>query len=211
MSEKQCSEHRRNKRRRLFKRCCAGLLIFNFILLFLILIIWAILQPKKPRFILQDATVFAFNVSSPNFLTSNIQVTIYSRNPNNKIGIYYDKLDVFATYRSQQITYYTSIPPTYQGHKDVNVWSPQISGINVPVAPYNGIALSQDQSAGNIQLLIKIDGRVRWKIGSFTTGKYRMHIRCPAIISFGSSNQNTGIYIGNAIKYQLSQNCRVSV
>ncbi|KAA8518500.1 hypothetical protein F0562_015974 [Nyssa sinensis] len=128
MTEKGCSEHRKNRRRKRIRQCCAGLLIFNFILLVLILIIWAILQPRKPRFVLQDATIFAFNVSSPNYLTSNIQITIYSRNPNDKIGIYYDKLDVYGSYRNQQITYYTSIPPTYQGHKDVNVWSPLITG-----------------------------------------------------------------------------------
>uniref|UniRef100_A0A5B6Z8L7 Late embryogenesis abundant protein LEA-2 subgroup domain-containing protein n=1 Tax=Davidia involucrata TaxID=16924 RepID=A0A5B6Z8L7_DAVIN len=204
----KCSHHE-GKRKRLIKRMCAGLLIFNFILIVIILLVWAVLQPRKPRFVLQDATVFAFNVSSPNFLTSNFQVTISSRNPNDKIGIYYDKLDVYATYHGQQITYYTAIPPTYQGHKDVNVWSPFIYGTNVPVAPYNGIALSQDQADGTILLLIKIDGRVRWKVGTFVSGRYRAHVRCDAYINFGI--QNTGISVGNGVKYQLSQRCRFSV
>ncbi|XP_059646590.1 NDR1/HIN1-like protein 1 [Cornus florida] len=208
MSVKDCSHHK-DRRRKLIRRFCAGLLIFNLILLIMILLVWAILQPKKPRFILQDATVYAFNVSAPNFVTSTIQITISSRNPNDKIGIYYDKLDVYAIYRSQQITYYTGIPPTYQGHKDVNVWSPFISGVNVPVAPYNGIALSQEQAGGSVQLIIKIDARVRWKVGTFTSGKYRLHVKCPAFLTFGS--QTTGIVVGNAIKYQLVQRCGVSV
>ncbi|KAK2982082.1 hypothetical protein RJ640_003207 [Escallonia rubra] len=208
MSVKECSHHKHKWRKRA-RRCCAGLLIFNFILLVLILIVWAILEPKKPKFVIQDATIFAFNVSAPNILTSNIQVTITSRNPNDKIGVYYDRLDVFATYRSQQITYYTAIPPIYQGHKDVNVWSPFIYGTNVPVAPYNGVALSQDQAGGAIWLIIKLDGRVRWKVGSFTSGRYRLHVVCPAYIPFG--NRNTGIVVGAGIKYQLAQSCRVSV
>jgi len=210
MSEKQCIHHRGKWRNRI-RRGCACLLIFNFILLVIILLVWAVLQPKKPRFVVQDASVFAFNVSvsSPNFLSSNIQVTVISRNPNDKIGVYYDKLDIYAVYRNQQITYYTAIPPVYQGHKDVNVWSPFIYGTNVPIAPYNGDALAQDQSNGAIWLMIKIDGRVRWKVGGFVSGRYRLHVTCPAYIPFG--NRNSGIVVGNAVKYQLATKCSVNV
>ncbi|XP_027066832.2 NDR1/HIN1-like protein 1 [Coffea eugenioides] len=208
MSEKECTLHK-DKRKKMLQRLCAGLLILAFIILLAILITWAVLQPKKPRFILQDATIFIFNVSAPNILTANIQVTVYSRNPNDQIGIYYDKLDVYATYHSQQITYYTAIPPVYQGHKDVNVWSPFIYGNNVPIAPYNGLALTQDQSNGAVQLMIKMNGRVKWKVGTVTTGRYHLHVTCPAYIPFG--NKNTGIVIGTGIKYQLSQSCKVSV
>ncbi|KAG8376820.1 hypothetical protein BUALT_Bualt09G0103600 [Buddleja alternifolia] len=209
MAEKVCSHHK-NKRRKILRWFCATLIILSFILLVIVLLVWAILQPKKPRFLLQDATIFNLNVSAPNVISATVQVTVNSRNPNKRIGIYYDKMDVYATYHSQQITYYTVIPPVYQGHKEVNVWSPFIYGSNVPVAPYNGIALSQDQSNGAIKLTIKMDGRVKWKVGSFVSGRYHLHVTCPAYIPIGNS-KNTGIIIGNAIKYQLSQYCSVSV
>ncbi|KAK6145741.1 hypothetical protein DH2020_022561 [Rehmannia glutinosa] len=209
MSEKVCSHHK-SKRRKVLRRCCAGFLVFSFIVLFVFLIIWAILQPKKPRFTLQDATIFTLNVSAPNVISTTVQVTINSRNPNSRIGVYYDKLDVYANYHNQQITYYTVIPPVYQGHKDVNVWSPFIYGNNVPVAPYNGIALSQDQSSGGIRMTIKINGRVKWKVGTFVSGRYHLHVSCPVYIPLGNS-KNNGIIIGSAVKYQLSQSCSVSV
>ncbi|KAK9985958.1 hypothetical protein SO802_030909 [Lithocarpus litseifolius] len=209
MTAKDCGNHDKDRRRR-FQRVCACLLIFNFILLLTILLVWAILQPTKPKFILQDATVYAFNITSPNLLTSSFQVTLSSRNPNDRIGVYYDKLDVYAVYRNQQITLRTQIPPTYQGHKDINVWSPYIFGNSVPVSPYNAESLSQDQSSGTVMLLIKADGRVRWKVGSFITGRYHFYVRCPAYITFGT--RSTGIVVGNnAIKYQLVQMCSVSV
>ena len=209
MTAKDCGNH--GKTRRLRARACgACFLVFLFIILLIILLVWAILQPTKPKFILQDATVYAFNVSSPNLLTSSFQVTLTSRNPNDKVGVYYDKLDVYAVYRNQQITLRTQIPPTYQGHKDINVWSPFISGSSVPVSPYNAESLSQDQSSGAVMLLIKADGRVRWKVGSFISGRYHLYVRCPAYITFGT--RSTGIEVGNnAIKYQLVQQCRVSV
>ncbi|KAI7998363.1 NDR1/HIN1-like protein 1 [Camellia lanceoleosa] len=217
MSEKECSLHK-DKRRKRLRRFCGGLLILMFIILIIVLLVWAILQPKKPRFVLQDATVYAFNVTAPNFLTSTILVTIASRNPNDKIGVYYDKLDIFAIYQNQQITYYTAIPSTYQGHKEVNVWSPIVSGVNVPVAPYNGVGLSQDQADGTVILTIKVQGRVRFKVGTFISGHYHLSVNCPADIVFGNptpgivvGNPTPGIVVGNGIKYQLDRRCSVSL
>ncbi|KAF5772905.1 putative Late embryogenesis abundant protein [Helianthus annuus] len=209
MSVKHC-DHHGDKKKKLIKKILIGLAIFIGIALLVFLITWAILQPKKPKFILQDATIYNFNVSAPILLSSNFQVTINARNPNSKIGIYYDKLNVFATYHSQQITYFTVIQPVYQGHKDLNIWSPFVYGTNVPVAPYNGAALSQDQSNGAIALVIKINGRVRWKVGSFISGRYHLHVTCPAYIPFG--NKNSGIAgVVTGVKYQLAQKCSVSV
>ncbi|KVI08387.1 Late embryogenesis abundant protein, LEA-14 [Cynara cardunculus var. scolymus] len=208
MSVKECTHHK-NKGRNLLRRLCAGFLILAFIVLLTFLITWAILQPKKPRFTLQDATIYSFNVSAPILLSSNFQITVSSRNPNDRIGVYYDKLDVFASYHSQQITYFTAIQPVYQGHKDTNVWSPFIYGTNVPVAPYNGASLTQDQSDGAISLLIKLNGRVRWRVGRFISGRYHIHVTCPAYIPFGNKQNSAipGIVVGTGIKYQLSQRC----
>jgi hypothetical protein len=209
MSSKDCGSHG-HRRRKIFRRIFAGILIFLLIVLIIILLVWAILRPSKPKFILQDATVYAFNVSSPNVLTSNFQVTLSSRNPNDKVGIYYDKLDVYATYRNQQITLRTSIPTSYQGHKEIDVWSPFIYGSAVPVSPYNSVALSQDQATGTVLLMIKIDGRVRFKVGTFISAKYNLHVRCPAYIQFGS--RTNGIMVGdNVVKYQLATSCHVSL
>ncbi|KAK9278066.1 hypothetical protein L1049_027624 [Liquidambar formosana] len=206
LCDKQYCKCRHTRRKRL---CIGFILLLIIILLIVILLVRVILQPTKPRFILQDATVFAFNVSSPNILTSNIQVTISSRNPNDHIGIYYDRLDVYAVYRDQQITLRTNIPRTYQGHEEGDVWSPYVLGNCVPIAPYNGLALSNDQANGNVLVWIKIDGRVRWKVGAFISGKYHLNVKCPAYLTFG--NPNTGIVVGNAVKYQLVQRCSVTV
>ncbi|KAK6944107.1 Late embryogenesis abundant protein, LEA_2 subgroup [Dillenia turbinata] len=209
MSAKDCGRHGW-MRKKIIKRICAGTIIFLFIVLVVVLIVWAVLRPEKPTFILQDISVYAFNISTnPYLLTSNFQVTISSRNPNDNIGIYYDKLDIYAVYRSQQITLRSGVPPTYEGHKEVNTWSPFICGTSVPIAPYLAVALNQDQSVGSVLLTVKVDGQIRWKVGSIVTGHYHLYANCPATITFGTSNN--GIVVGNSVKYTLLQNCEVSV
>ncbi|XP_014514811.1 NDR1/HIN1-like protein 1 [Vigna radiata var. radiata] len=209
MSVKEC-DHHKGKKRRTFQRVFWCIVVFLFLVLLAILLIWAILRPTKPTFTLQDVTVYAFNATVPNFLTSSFQVTLISRNPNDHIGVYYDRLETYVTYQSQQVTFRTSIPPTYQGHKEVNVWSPFVYGTNVPVAPFNFQGLSQNQAAGTVLITVRANGRVRWKVGTFISGRYHLYVRCPAFISFGA--RGNGIVVGeNAIKFQIIQRCSVSV
>ncbi|XP_058196162.1 NDR1/HIN1-like protein 1 [Rhododendron vialii] len=212
MTVKDCGYHH-DHRKTLYRNIVAALVAFVLLVLLTILLIFLILRPTKPKFILIDATVYAFNVSAPNFLTTTLQVTLSSRNPNDRVGVFYDRVDVYATYRGQQITIPTVLPPTYQGHKDVNVWSPFIYGNAVPVAPYLAAALGEDQVTGRVLLNVKVDGRVRWKVGTWVSGRYHLYVNCPAYIVFGGDRVNSGggIAVGSGVKFQLVQSCHVDV
>ncbi|KAL4289802.1 hypothetical protein GQ457_14G011220 [Hibiscus cannabinus] len=207
--DKDCGNHGKG-RRRLIRSIIGCLLVFLLLVLITILIIWAVLRPTKPRFLLLDTTVYGFNASTPNFLSSNLQVTVSSRNPNDRIGVYYDRLVIYATYRNQQTTLRTSLPPTYQDHNGATVWSPFLYGNMVPIAPEFSVALKSEQAAGSVFMVINIYGRVRWKVGTFVSGRYHLNVRCPAYITFGS--RSTGVSVGeHAVKYQLVTRCSVSV
>ncbi|KAL5976496.1 hypothetical protein ACLOJK_020829 [Asimina triloba] len=199
---KDCGNHGGKHKRKRSHVIFACLLLFIIVILFIIFVIWLVLRPTKPRFVLQDATVFNFTVAAPNILNTVMQVTIYSRNRMDRVGIYYGHLDVFASYRSQQITLNTVIQPSYQGHNDVTVWSPFLYGANVPVSTYLTSALSGDQNVGFIPLSIRIDGRLRWKVGTWTSRNYRLHVNCPAFLSYNPAG---------AIRLQQPVLCSVDV
>ncbi|KAI4341315.1 hypothetical protein MLD38_026051 [Melastoma candidum] len=202
-----CNKHDDEGGRSTLRTVCGCLLVFNFLLLLTVVLVYAVLHPHKPRFILQDVTVYGFNASIPNILTSSFHVTISSHNPNRRIGIYYDHLDLYLTYRDQQITLPTSLPPSYQGHKETDVWSPFVGGTEVPVAPFNSVSLGQDASIGNLSVVVKIDGRVRWKVGTFTSGKYHLFVKCPAYLAM-KGGQSTG---GAGILRQYVVKCSATV
>lgn len=97
---KDCGNHGECERQKMYRRAFACLLGLVIIVLLIILIVWLALRPTKPKFYLQDASVYQLNLSTPdNILSSVIQVTISSRNPNDHIGIYYDRVDVYASYK----------------------------------------------------------------------------------------------------------------
>ncbi|KAF7823197.1 NDR1/HIN1-like protein 1 [Senna tora] len=114
-----------------------------------------------------------------------MQVSLYAKNPNRRIGIFYHTLAVHVAYRGQQISLPTALPPTYQPHDDFTVWSPYLHG-----------------------------SAVAWKVGTWMSGKYHMYVSCPAYYKFAGDDQNgstAGGIVGPAAKLQVLQNCVVDV
>ncbi|NP_001267966.2 hypothetical protein VitviT2T_025479 [Vitis vinifera] len=160
---------------------------FLFSVLSLILLVWLILHPTKPEFSLKEADIYQLNLSGPHLLNSSIQLTLLSKNPNTKVGIYYDMVQVYASYKGQQITVDTSLPPFYQGHEESNLLTASLVGTALPVAPSFGYEVGRDQTAGKLVLSLKLDGRVRWKVGTWVSGRYRLNVNCVAVMAFGPS------------------------
>lgn len=70
--------------------------------------------------------------------------------------------------------------------------------------------MNQDEIAGTVMVNVRVDGRIRWKVGTFISGRYHLYVNCPAYINFGG--RNNGIAVGPAaIKYQLIMDCHVDV
>ncbi|PKU78242.1 NDR1/HIN1-like protein 1 [Dendrobium catenatum] len=206
---KDCGNHNSYYRHKLYGRIFACFLSLIILVLFIILVIWLVLRPTKPKFLIQDTSVYQFSLAyNTNLLSTNLQVTISSRNPNDRIGIYYDRLDVFAEYKNQQITAATELPTGYQGHNDVNIWSPFLSGVAVSVSPYLVDSIGQDENAGLMLIYIKISGRLRWKVGTWISGHYNIDVSCPAFLTVGNDNVNDGSPV---FRFQQISPCSVDV
>ncbi|KAG8089002.1 hypothetical protein GUJ93_ZPchr0011g27067 [Zizania palustris] len=206
---KDCGNHGDDDLRQACRRLLAILFGLALIVAIIALIVYLVLRPTHPRFFLQDATLRQLDLSnSSGLLSTSIQITVASRNPNDRVGVYYDRLDVYASYKYQQITLAASLPPVYQGHGDVDVWSPVLSGPNVPFAPYLSDALSQDCQSRYLILQVKIDGRVRWKVGSWISGHYHIFVTCPAFFITSGGNGAPG---ANGFRFQTATYCRVEV
>lgn len=78
-----------------------------------------------------------------------------------------------------------SIPPFYQNNGESNVISASLFGTGVPVEPGFRYEVGRDQSVGKLVLNLKGNGRLRWKIGSWVSGKYRLNVNCVSIMDFG--------------------------
>ncbi|XP_074574347.1 NDR1/HIN1-like protein 1 [Curcuma longa] len=210
-SKDSCGDHgRRCERRRWWRRCIGYTLLFLFLVLLAIFITWLVLRPTKPRFYLRHATVNQFNYSGPpsNLLSTVFQVTVSSRNPNDRIGVHYDRLEAYASYRYQQITLRARLTPLYQGHNDVVLWSPVLFGPAIPIAPYLCDAIKGDVASGFLQLSVRLEGRIRWSVGSWDSGRYRLFVDCPAFLTFQNGVSTAE---GAIVQFQQPSRCSVEV
>lgn len=176
-----------DKKFRFNKKLFYSLSTFLLSLSALIFLVWLLLHPTKPQFSLKQVDVYLLNLSAPHLLNSSIQATLLSTNPNKKVGVYYDILQVYVSYKGQQITLHTSLPPFYQAHEESDLLSASLVGNGLPVAPSFGYEVGRDQMAGNLALNLKGNGCLRWKVGTWVSGRYRFNINCIAIMPFGPS------------------------
>ncbi|KAF8413414.1 hypothetical protein HHK36_001396 [Tetracentron sinense] len=186
-SPKHCAKHHGLNVEKRYKRLFYAFSTFIVSLLSLVLLIWLILHPSKPEFHLRDADIYQLNISSPHLLNSSIQITLFSKNPNKKVGVYYEQLQVFASYKGQQISVDASLPPFYQGHGDSNLLTASLNGTGLPVAPSFSYDVGRDRTAGKLILTLKVLGQLRWKVGTWVSGRYRFNVNCVAILAFESS------------------------
>uniref|UniRef100_J3NBK1 Late embryogenesis abundant protein LEA-2 subgroup domain-containing protein n=1 Tax=Oryza brachyantha TaxID=4533 RepID=J3NBK1_ORYBR len=195
-----CGKHGDDDFRDGCKRLLTVLVVLAVLVGVIALILYLVLRPTHPRFYLQDASLRQLDLSnsSGGLLSTTVQVTLASRNPNDRVGVYYDRLDVYASYKYQQITVAASLPPVYQGHGDVDVWSPVLVGPNVPFAPYLADAISQDCQAGYLIL----------PVGSWISGHYHLFVTCPAFLVTAGGNGAPG---AAGFRFQTTTYCHVEV
>ncbi|XP_071721784.1 NDR1/HIN1-like protein 26 [Rutidosis leptorrhynchoides] len=186
-SPKHCAKKGLNFETKNYKKLIFLLSTFFTTFLAIIFLFWLILHPSKPQFSLQEADIYQLNLSGPttSLLNSSIQFTLLSKNPNQKVSIYYDEIQAYAAYKGEQITSYTSLIPFYQDHQESNLLSASLVGTGLPVSASFGYEVGRDRTVGKLVLNLKVNGKLRWKIGTWVSGRYRFTVNCISVMAFG--------------------------
>ncbi|MCD7451163.1 Late embryogenesis abundant protein [Datura stramonium] len=100
------------------------------------------------------------------------------RNPNKRIGIYYDSIEARAMYQGQRFD--SQILETfYQGHKNTSTLHPVFKGQSIVLlgdrekSNYNN-----EKNSGVYEMEVKLYMRIRLKIGWIKTHKIKPKIEC---------------------------------
>ncbi|KAI3956749.1 hypothetical protein MKW92_027015 [Papaver armeniacum] len=127
------------------------------------LVIWLILRPVDPlQFRIDDASLTQFNVTDNNILHYNLALALNLRNPNKKIGVHYDQIEVRAFYGGQRFDS-VMLTPFYQGHKNTTILHPVFRGQRLlpsVLGEYN-----KDKTDGKFKLKVKLYLKLRFKVG----------------------------------------------
>ncbi|XWS43351.1 hypothetical protein CRYUN_Cryun16bG0095500 [Craigia yunnanensis] len=174
--------------------CCLLKLLFNIIVTAVVviglavLIFWLIFRPNKIKFHVTDVSLTEFNLTTNNTLNYNLAVNMTVRNPNKRIGIYYDRIEARAYYEDQRFATQT-LTPFYQGHKNTSFLNPVFSGQQfVSLGADETSVFNEERTSGIHSIDVKLYLRIRLKVSWVKTGRFTPKISCDLKVPLSSAN-----------------------
>ncbi|KAK6154074.1 hypothetical protein DH2020_013713 [Rehmannia glutinosa] len=169
------------KEEKLLQKCLCWtislILLLILILGILAAIIYFVFQPKIPKYSVDSMRITQFNLANDNSLSATFNVNITARNPNRKIGIYYENGSHLSVWYTGTKLCEGSLPKFYQGHRNTTVLSLVLAG---QTRDATGLlqSLQADQQTGSIPLNLRARVPVRIRLGRLKLMKWRFLVRC---------------------------------
>lgn len=161
---------------------CICITIFFLILGIIILILWLAYHPSKPHITITSASIYGLNATSPPFISITMQFTIFIKNQNKHVSIYFDRLSTYVSYRNQPITPRVMLPSLYLEKRGTVSLSPEIGGVPVAVSidVLNGFGVDENYGVVGVKLIL--EGRLRWKSGEIKSAHYGLYSKCDLLL-----------------------------
>ncbi|XP_073270969.1 NDR1/HIN1-like protein 10 [Primulina huaijiensis] len=167
-------------------RCIAltalGLIILTILV---VIIIWVSVQPRRLKYSMEHGSISAYNLTN-DVLNANFHFVLRANNPNKRISLYYDRIDVSVLYEDQILSV-GGFAPFYQPRRNVTHLGLHLAAKNEKV--YGAVArdLKVDRASGDVDLDVKIRAKIRWKIGVFKIHR-KLKVLCESLrVPFTSS------------------------
>jgi hypothetical protein len=189
--------------------CCCLILEVIFQLIFVaglaVLAFWLIFRPSRVEFHVTDASLTQINSITNNNNNNNVSMLYYNlalnvtiRNPNEKIGIYYERFEANAFYVGQRFST-EAFAPFYQGHKNTTVLSPVFKGQQLLLLGSNELSVldSEKKSPGrvfDIHVKFYLWIRFRFELGNVQTCRIKPNINCELKVPLTSDENSTGAF-----------------
>lgn len=152
-----------------------------------VLIIWLVLKPKRLEYSVESASIHHFNLTDANHLYANFDFTLRAYNPNSRVSIYYDTVEVSVRYEDQTLAT-NAVQPFFQSHK--NVTRLHVGLTAQTVALYESVPkdLKLERSSGDIELDVLVRARIRFKVGAWKSRHRVLRIFCsPVLVHFSKA------------------------
>ncbi|KAL8217193.1 hypothetical protein R6Q57_024030 [Mikania cordata] len=154
-----------------------------------ILIIWLTIRPKKLVYSIDDGSIQNYNLSNTNHLNAQYKFILRAYNPNKKVSVYYDKVDIAVLYDADTISRGT-IDPFHQPKRNATRFWLNLSSHDVSLHDNVARDFKLERSSGRVELVVNLKARIRFKVGAWKSRHYHMKVSCaPVMLNFSSSSK----------------------
>lgn len=151
-----------------------------------VLIIWLTIKPKKLVYVIEDGSVHNYNITNGNHLNASYNFILRAYNPNKKVSVYYDKVDVTVLYDDETLSRGT-IDPFYQPKRNATRFKLNLDSHDVVLTEQTARDLKMERSSGRVEMEVKLRARIRFKVGGWKSRHYRLKVSCAPIMAHFSS------------------------
>uniref|UniRef100_A0A5B7AW29 Late embryogenesis abundant protein LEA-2 subgroup domain-containing protein n=1 Tax=Davidia involucrata TaxID=16924 RepID=A0A5B7AW29_DAVIN len=169
-------------------RCIAIVLLALIVLVGIaVLILWLAIKPKRFVYTIEDGSVHGFNLNNDDHFNATFDIVLRSYNPNGKVSIYYDKMEVTVSYEDEMMAFNT-VDPFFQPHRNVTRLEVKLMAQDVSLIGFAAKNLRLEKSSGEVELDVRVKAKVRLKVGVWKSGHRTLKIFCsPVLVHFSSS------------------------
>ncbi|KAJ4783811.1 hypothetical protein LUZ62_035057 [Rhynchospora pubera] len=162
------------------------------------LILYLLFRPSKPYFSVASVWVYALtnNVSSSqssNLLCTSMQFNFVLNNPNDRVGIFYDRLSVSVYYHNEPIAPPVALPSIFQKPSETGALSQALGAPIVPVSEDAVTQLTLDQANGVVGLKVVVLGQVKYKSTLYKTGWSMLYVTCDLVVGLKKGGTSTTV------------------
>ncbi|KAL8142792.1 hypothetical protein V2J09_015824 [Rumex salicifolius] len=171
--------------------CCTIWLLFTLIVAIIIagVALFIAFKPKAPTYSVDRLQITDLRLNLDLSLYARFLVKITATNPNDNIGIYYEKGGELSVWYTNTELCRGTIPEFYQGHHNRTVLNVALTGQNQYGNALIG-AIQQQQQSGNVPLDLKVNAPVAIKLGAFKLMKVKVKVKCDLVVDSLSASSS---------------------
>ncbi|KAL5757485.1 hypothetical protein ACOSP7_020096 [Xanthoceras sorbifolium] len=176
--------------RRHRRSCCCSCCIWTTITVLLIVLLVAaagvvlyfIYRPHRPTFSVSSLKVATLNLTSSSTLVAAINLNVTAKNPNKKVVYYYDPIAVSVTTDDDIAVGDDSFPAFTHRTKNTTLLKFAIKSSGGALDDASASKLRSDlRSRNGVPLKIKLETKVKAKMGALKTPKIRIRVTCEGV------------------------------
>ncbi|XP_010241655.1 PREDICTED: uncharacterized protein At1g08160 [Nelumbo nucifera] len=153
-----------------------------------VIIIWLVIRPRRLEYTIEDGSIHGFDLKY-NHLNASFDFVIRAYNPNKKVSVYYDSVEVDVSYDDQTLAM-DVVEPFFQPHRNVTHFQVKPVARLVPLLGSVSRDLRLEKSSGGVELAVRVKARIRFKVGMWKSTKRTLRVTCsPVVVHLSSSSK----------------------
>ncbi|XP_019051765.1 PREDICTED: protein YLS9-like [Nelumbo nucifera] len=162
--------------------------------------LYTFFQPKIPSYKFERIDVNNFDMQKDFSLYAEFVVTVKAENPNDKIGIVYDKDSIVLVDYDDSTLCSGKLPAFHQGYKNITVLNIVLKGKSEFGSGLQA-ALMDNRKTNRIPLFIRVKAPVNVVLGNVPLRQFDVFLNCSMVVDNLSPNKTVSIL---STKYNVS-------